>query len=81
MLLAVSICFWRNAPFATMRRTRVFAASRLLQEVAEAGGWLQLYCRLDYFFRMTSTGAVAVLLVVTAAVMSVPMRLVLLRFR
>lgn len=64
-----------------MRRTRVFAATCLLQKIAEAGRWLQLYRRLHHLFCMTSARAVAVLLVVTAAVVSVPMRLVLVLLR
>lgn len=75
--LAISLYFWRNAAFATVRGARFFATACLLQEIAEAGGWLQLYCRLHHLFCMTSAGAVAVLLLMATAVMSVPMRLVL----
>jgi hypothetical protein len=49
----------------------VFAAARLLQQVTKACRWLQLYCRLDYLLCMAATRAMAMLAVVTAAVVVV----------
>jgi hypothetical protein len=75
--LDVSVCARGNAAFATVTRARVFAAACLLQEIAEARGGLQLYCRLHDILRVASARGMAMLVVAAAAVMVVPMRLVL----
>jgi hypothetical protein len=81
LLLIVPVYTWRNAAFATVARARIFAASRLLQQVSKASRWLQLDGRLHHLFRMASAGAVAVPLVVTAAMAVMSMRRVLVSFR
>jgi hypothetical protein len=66
----------RNTSFATVTGACVLAASGLLQQVSEACGWLELYCRLHYVLRMAAARPVAVLPIM-AAVVVVSLRRVL----
>jgi hypothetical protein len=80
-LFRIPIDTWRKAALATVARARVFAASRLLQQVSKAGRWLQLDCRLHHLLRMAPAGGVAVPLIMTATVTVMSMRRVLVSFR